>query len=83
MSDEFDGLTPNASQQFVSMGYLCGLLQILPGQLKVLMEAADVRFAQIVDGVGYLTVTDATTVAEKCREVRAEIESAVTSHERN
>jgi hypothetical protein len=65
------------------MGYLCGTLKILPGHLKVLMEAKNVKFSHIIDGVGYLNVVDAITVAEECVRVVEEISSAVTSHERN
>lgn len=80
---EFDHLAPEPEKQFVSLGYLCGLLQVLPGQLKVLMEDCKINFSMVLDGVGYLTVADAERVADKCREVRDEIDSALTSHERN
>jgi hypothetical protein len=79
----FDHLAPERSEQFLSMGFVCQHLQILPGQLRVLMEDTGVKFSQVVDGIGYLSIADAEAVAAKCVEVRKEIHDVVTSHERN
>jgi hypothetical protein len=80
---DFDDLAPDRDWQFVSLGSMCGLLQCLPAQLKVLMEATDVRFALVLDGVGYLRVADAETVAAKCRDCWKELADVSSSHHRN
>ncbi len=79
----FDHLAPARDRQLVSVGYLCGLLQILPGQLRVLMEDCEVKFAEVRDGVGYVLVADAETLAAKNNELREEIRAVETSFERN
>ena len=66
--DSFEEFSPAPERCIISMGCLMQLLQIMPAQLKVLMEQCDVKFSQLVDGVGYLTVDDAEKVAEKCRD---------------
>lgn len=80
---DFDDFAPNRDQQFVSMGYICQLLQILPGQLKVLMQDCEIKFSQVLDGVGYLSIADAESVAEKCCEVRKEISDVAESYKTN
>jgi hypothetical protein len=80
---DFDHLAPERERQIVSMGFVCGTLRILPGQLKVLMEACDIKFSQLVDGVGYLSVADAEEVARKCRDVLKEIHDASVSYKAN
>ena len=42
------------SETFVSMGYICGLLQIMPSQLRLAMRDVRVSFSRSVDGVGLL-----------------------------
>jgi hypothetical protein len=76
-------LMPGDDQCFASVGYVCGFLQITPGQLGVLMDAAGVRFAKAVDGVPYLDGAGFEAVTAKGREVVDEIKSAATSHQRN
>lgn len=70
---DFDSLAPPRDQQFLSMGYAGQILQVMPAQLKVLMLECNVRFAKVVDGVGYLLVEDAETLAAKCRDIRKEM----------
>ena len=79
----FDHLAPSRDEQYLSMGFVCQVLQCVPGQLKVLMEDIDVKFAMILDGIGYVCVEDAERIAERCRDIRKEIDSVATSHERN
>jgi hypothetical protein len=80
---EFDHLSPERDKQILSMGFVCGTLKIMPGQLRVLMEACDVKFSQIIDGCGYLSVADAEEVARKCRDVLREIHDATESYKNN
>ncbi|MCC7084840.1 MAG: hypothetical protein IT427_07525 [Pirellulales bacterium] len=82
-NSEFDHLAPPRQRQLVSIGFLCQLLQCLPGQICTLMEDSDIFFAQTVDGIGFVSLPDAERIAEKCRDVRREIEAAKTSHQRN
>jgi hypothetical protein len=70
---DFDDFAPDRDKQFCSMGFVCQLLQILPGQLRVLMEDCEIKFSQVVDGIGFLSVADTETVAKKCRDIRKEI----------
>jgi hypothetical protein len=74
---KFEDFQPSRDQQFVSAGNLCGLMQILPGQLGVLMEDRRIRFGMILDGVGYLTVDDAEIIGERLKEIRQELTDAV------
>ena len=80
---DFDHLAPERDKQFLSMGFLMQLVQITPGQLRVLMEETGVQFSEVRDGIGYVTHNDAIKVLEKCRDVRQEIHDVATSHERN
>jgi hypothetical protein len=80
---DFDDYAPPRDKQFVSMWHVCQLLQILPGQLRVLMDDCRVKFAQVVDGVGYLLVADAEAIARKCGDVRKEIHDVLESAENN
>jgi hypothetical protein len=81
--NDLDHLAPEPDRQFVSVGFIGQLLQILPGQLRVLMEESDIKFALVLDGVGYLSVADAATVAAKCRDVRQEIHDSLSAAKRN
>lgn len=69
----FEDYAPDRSQQFVGTGTLCQHLQVLPGQLRVLMDSTGVKFAMILDGVGYVRVADAERLAAKCRDTRKAI----------
>lgn len=44
---------PEPEKCFYSVGKVCQHLQIMPKQLRVLMEAVDVRFSEIRDGIAY------------------------------
>ena len=70
---DLEHLAPSRDHQFVSMGFLCQLLQVNLGQLRTLMEECEIKFARVVDGIGYFCVADAEAVAAKCRDVRKEI----------
>lgn len=73
----FDQFQPDREDQFLSTGYFCGMFQILPGQLAVLMEDSCIKFSQVIDGVGYLNVPDALIIGRRCNEVRGEISEAI------
>jgi hypothetical protein len=83
LENDFDQLAPERDQQFCSLGFICQLLQIVPTQLQVLMEDSGLRFAMVLDGIGYLTVADAERLAEKCRDVRQEIHDTLEAAEWN
>jgi hypothetical protein len=68
---------PPRQGQLVSMGYLCGLLQITPSQLKIAMREVRVTFSLCLDGVGLLRVADAEAVAKKVAELHKEIRDGV------
>jgi hypothetical protein len=79
----FDHLAPSRDDQYLSMGMVCQVLQCVPGQLRVLMEDCDIKFAEVRDGIGWLLVEDAERIAEKCRDVRKEIHDAAESYKTN
>jgi hypothetical protein len=80
---QFDEFAPPRDQQFVGMAYVMQLLQIMPAQLKTLMEETNVKFAQTVDGVGLFLIADAERLAAKCRDVRAEISGKLNAAKSN
>jgi hypothetical protein len=67
---------PDPSKQFFGPGTVCSKLSISIGQLRTLMDAAGVRFAASLDGVGLLDGDGFDAVAAECRRVREEIEQA-------
>jgi len=78
MPDKFEA---PREQQFVSTGYLCGSLKILPKQLQVLMADCHITFSMEIDDVGFLSVPDGELIARRYGEVYAEIADAVTDPE--
>src|SRR5262245_59268520 len=74
---DFSEFEPPRSEQFISTGYMLGLLQIMPAQLRLLMREAKVSFARSVDGQGQLSIFDAEKVAAKCRDLNMEIHGAI------
>lgn len=62
---------PNDSM-FYSVGATCQKLGINPAQLAILLEAAEVRFAKLIDGVPYLDGDGYLAVNQKAAEVIAE-----------
>lgn len=74
-----ESLNPEPGDRTYSVGYVCFNLQILPGQLAVLMEAAGVTFARMADGVPMLDGHSFIAVAEKAEAVRGEIKGKLQS----
>lgn len=72
-------LKPEMAASFYSFGYACQSLQIAPGQLGVLMEAAGVKFAQVIDGVPMLDGHGFLAVVDKLKEVADEIKAVEAS----
>lgn len=70
---DFENLIHHSAPRLASMGLLMQTLRIFPGQLKVLMEDGGIKFAQVVDGVGYVTVADAEKIATMVRDIYKEI----------
>lgn len=83
LPDEWAAMTPEQSRRFYSLGYCCALLEVSPGQLRVLMEDTELVFDHVIDGVPYLDGDQFDVVIEKCKAVRAEIQSASRSHASN
>ena len=81
MNPEFQKFAPPDGQQFVSMGFLCSLLQLVPAQICAVMEASDVRFSMLMDCVGYFSVKDAELLSERCNSLRKEIADAAAKFE--
>lgn len=67
---------PEPEHRFYGPGFVCGHLQITPDQLAVVMENTGTRFKKIIDGVPFLDGHGFLAVADKCNEVRGEIENA-------
>lgn len=80
---ECDHLAPDRDRQFISLGHFCGMFQILPSQLRGLMEDCGVSFSEVRDGIGYLTIPDAEKVGTKCRDILREISEVSQSAESN
>lgn len=72
----------DSAPQWYSLGACCQLLQVVPGQLYVLMRDVGVTFGQIVDDVPYLRGNDLLTVARRCGELRDEITAGYSTAER-
>lgn len=67
---------PPVDRQFFGPGYSCQLLQVTPGQLKVLMEAAGVEFVATLDAVPLIDGVGMQALVNKANELRAEIADA-------
>jgi hypothetical protein len=84
MSDlDINQFAPPKEHRFYGPAAVCGTLSITPGQLAVLMEAAGVRFARIIDHVPYVDGNGFDAIAAKCRDVRKEIHDVLESAEHN
>jgi hypothetical protein len=69
-------LANDPNRNFYSVGYACQVLQVLPTQLMVLMQAVGVEVDMTIDGVVYLSGDQMQKVVDECTRVRAEIENA-------
>jgi hypothetical protein len=79
MTELFQGFMPPREEQFFSVGAACQLMQINPGQLQVLMGDCGVRFVRMMDAVPYLDADGLESCAERCRQLREEIEQVAES----
>lgn len=75
----FKKFTPPKAAHFVSLGHACQLLEIVPNQLDVLMEASGVRFDEMRDGILYMTGTTWQRVVDQYNAIVAEVESVQAS----
>jgi hypothetical protein len=64
------------NMRLTSQGLACVALKIHPQQLHELMVQLDVRFAQVVDGIGFLALPDAMKIERRVIEARAALEDA-------
>jgi hypothetical protein len=83
MFDEIASWKPEPEHRYYGPGFVCAHLQIVPAQLLTLVEAAGVKFSLAIDGVPMLDGHGFLAVADKCEEVRAEIQSVVASAAKN
>lgn len=67
---------PPADKQFFGPGYSCQLLQVTPGQLRLLMEETGVRFVAMHDNVPLIDGVGMQKLVNKANEIRAEIDNA-------
>lgn len=73
---------PPIDKQFFGPGYACQLLQVTPGQLKVLLEETGIRFAVMLDNVPLIDGVGMQKLVDKANELRAEIDTAIAKAER-
>jgi hypothetical protein len=64
------------AMRLTSLGLTCRALGINPDQLRQLMAQLDIRFALVLDGVGYVTLTDGVKIERRVIEARAALEDA-------
>ncbi len=67
---------PAPQKCFYSVGKVCQHLQIMPKQLRVLMEATDVRFSEIRDGIAYFDFPAFEKLNDAAIEVKGEVAKA-------
>lgn len=67
---------PSPDRQLFSVGYCCQLLQVLPGQLKVLMDDTGVSPFWMLDGVAFFDGDGVQVLVNKANQLRKEIAEA-------
>jgi len=83
LPDVFDQFAPPIEERHFSVGFICTLLEINPGQLRVLMESTGSKFARIVDGVAFVDGNALVEIMAECQRVCEEIAAASESVESN
>jgi hypothetical protein len=73
---ELEGYLPDPADRLYGPGYVCSHLQILPGQLRLLMGDANVKFSKVIDGVPFLDGHGFTAIAERVLAARAALADA-------
>ncbi|QDT54771.1 hypothetical protein Pan44_28080 [Caulifigura coniformis] len=81
MDQNFQQFAPADDMQFLSMGGLCGMLGLLPAQICVVMQETGIKFAMVLNTVGYFTVKDAETIANRCSSLKKELADAAAKFE--
>jgi hypothetical protein len=67
---------PSKDRQLFSLGYTCQLLQVVPGQLRVLMESTGVKPFWTVDDVAYFDGDGVQELVNAVNAIRKEITDA-------
>lgn len=67
---------PPTDRQLYSLGYTCQLLQVVPGQLGVLMDATGVRPFWTIDSVAYFDGDGVQVLVNKANQLRKELADA-------
>lgn len=73
----FDDLTPPIERTFFSVGGVCQLLQITPGQLRVLMDDLSLKFDRCVDAVPFVDGVQLELLVARRNEIVTNINKAV------
>lgn len=83
MNTDHPLLANDPKRNFYSLGYALQILQCLPGQLRVLMEDAQVEWHSTIDGVPYLDGERMQKVVDSYKRVANEIEAAQNAVQNN
>lgn len=67
---------PPTDRQLYSVGYTCQLLQVVPGQLRVLMEDTGVLPFWMIDSVAFFDGDGVQVLVNKANQLRKEIAEA-------
>lgn len=70
-------MLPANDKQLFSFGYTCQLLQVVPGQLGVLIEDTGVLPSWTIDGTAYFDGDGVQVLVNKCNQIRKEIADAI------
>lgn len=70
-------MLPAKDKQLFSIGYTCQLLQVVPGQLGVLVESTGVLPAWTIDGTAYFDGDGVKVLVNKANQLRKEIQTAI------
>ena len=69
---------PGADKVLYSFGMTCQLLpDCTPDRMKAVMRAAEVRFTEIRDGIGYFDTSAFMVVCEQYKTVQADIDRRI------
>lgn len=68
---------PPLPNQIYSIGYCCQLLQVVPGQLALLMEETGVLPSHTIDNVAYFDGDGVQVLVNKVNQIRKEISEAM------
>jgi len=83
---KLNAFRPEPQDCWYSVGYSCEALQVVPGQLAVMMEECDVAFRRQVDGVGQIRGDDFLKLLDLRSQIHEEFSEAaekIAAHQNN